>query len=84
MLTEQRLCEVLQKVAPSAQVTVTRDGRQWVAVVVSPSFEGQDEGDRQSDVWGLILDNLEPYEQTQVEFIFTNTPDEQRADAVSP
>jgi hypothetical protein len=90
MLTEQRLSEVLQRIGSDAVVMLTRDGRRWIAEVVTTAFEGKDEADRQSDVWGLILDNLEPHEQTEVEFIFTNTPgetedtpDEQVSDARS-
>ncbi|MFV8752108.1 hypothetical protein ACNOYE_16295 [Nannocystaceae bacterium ST9] len=53
----------------------------WVAIVVSESFAPLDEDERQSAVWGLILDNLPDHEQTLVEFVFTSTPEEQRAAA---
>lgn len=78
MLTEEKLSNVLRKVADDAEVTLHRDGYQWVAVVVSSSFEHQDDDERQSAVWELILDNLEVDEEPQVEFIFTNTPAEQK------
>ena len=66
--------------APAATVDIARDGGKFLAFVLSPSYEGVDEGDRQAQAWGLLLDNLPDDEQAQVAFVFTNTPEE-RAEA---
>lgn len=79
MLTEQRLREVLGKIE-GATVDIGRDGGKLLAFVVSPVYEGMDEGDRQAQAWGLLLDNLSDDEQSQVAFVYTNTPQE-RAEA---
>lgn len=79
MLTEQRLREILCRIE-GARVDVGRDGAKYVAFVVSSSYEGMDEGDRQAQAWGLLLDNLTDDEQAQVAFVYTNTPQE-RAEA---
>lgn len=55
--------------APAFKVTAT---------VISPSFEGQDEGARQDIVWGAALAGLGEEGSASVEFIFTLTPDEAR------
>jgi hypothetical protein len=61
-------------------VDIALDGRKFLAFVVSPAYEGVDEGDRQAQAWELLLDNLPDDEQAQVAFVFTNTPEE-RAEA---
>ncbi|HWE38867.1 MAG TPA: hypothetical protein VG406_20120 [Isosphaeraceae bacterium] len=47
----------------------------WVSVV-SPTFEGMDEGDRQEIVWQRVLDDFEPADQKRIEFIYTDAPSE--------
>jgi hypothetical protein len=44
--------------------------------VVSPTFEGMDEGDRQEIVWRHVLDDLEPADRKRIEFIYTDAPSE--------
>lgn len=75
MLTEQRLREVFSRLE-GATVDIGRDGSKYVVFVVSPAFRCMDEGDRQSQVWGLLLDNLPDDEHAQVAFMYTNTPEE--------
>lgn len=76
MLSEARLREVLEKVEGVSYVIIDREGGKLVGVVVSPAFEGQEEHQRQSDIWGLLIDNLTDGELAQVSFVFTNTPAE--------
>ncbi|GEM_PF-1247001 len=76
MLTEQRLREVLGRIEGVTDVIVGRDGGKFVAIVVSPSYEEVDEGVRQAQAWGLLLDNLSDDEAAQVAFVYTNTPEE--------
>ena len=44
-----------------------------VVLVVSRSFEDRPEEDRQSMVWGHLIDHLSDYEQNGVEYVFTRT-----------
>lgn len=67
--------ETLPLAYPPA-VTVSRDGRKLVAVVVSASFENMDEADRQGLVWGHLQDQFEDDDLVLLEFVFTNTPSE--------
>jgi acid stress-induced BolA-like protein IbaG/YrbA len=55
---------------------VTIEGRpgHWVAQVISPDFAKLDEAERQSMVWGHLLDNLTDSQRMQVEFVFTVAP----------
>lgn len=76
MLSEQRLREVLEKVEGQTDIFIGREGSKYLAVVVSPAFEGKEEHERQSEAWGLLINNLTEAEQAQVSFVFTNTPEE--------
>jgi acid stress-induced BolA-like protein IbaG/YrbA len=51
-------------------------GYRVVAVVISSSFQGMPDGDRQHMVWGKLLDELTEREQGWVEFVFTKAPSE--------
>ncbi len=51
-------------------------GYRVVAVVVSRSFEGMTDGDRQHLVWRKLLEELTDREQEWVEFVFTKAPSE--------
>jgi acid stress-induced BolA-like protein IbaG/YrbA len=76
MLSEQRLREILHKVGGVTEVFIDREGSKFIAGVVSPAFDGKEEHERQDEVWGLLIDNLDDEEQAQVSFVFTNTPAE--------
>jgi hypothetical protein len=45
-------------------------------VVTSKEFETMDEGERQHLVWKKLIEKLDPYEQTLVEFVHTTAPSE--------
>ncbi len=53
-----------------------RHSLRYLASVVSPSFAAMSDADRQSLVWGQILDRLDESEQRRVEFVYTETPEE--------
>jgi len=42
----------------------------------SPKYADIPEVERQSQAWGLVLDNLSDAEAAQVSFVYTNTPEE--------
>jgi acid stress-induced BolA-like protein IbaG/YrbA len=54
-------------------------GFKVVAVVTSDDFETMDEGERQQLVWVRLLEELDSYEQTLVEFVHTMAPSEREA-----
>ena len=51
-------------------------GYRAVAVLVSKTFEGMPDGDRQHLVWRKLLEDLTDREQEWVEFVFTKAPSE--------
>jgi acid stress-induced BolA-like protein IbaG/YrbA len=51
-------------------------GSRVVAVVTSEEFESMDEADRQQLVWMKLLEELDDYEQSRVEFVHTMAPSE--------
>jgi acid stress-induced BolA-like protein IbaG/YrbA len=52
------------------------NGFRVVAVVTSRDFETMDEGERQHLVWKKLIERLDDYEQTLVEFVHTMAPSE--------
>jgi acid stress-induced BolA-like protein IbaG/YrbA len=59
-------------------------GYRVVAVVVSKTFEGMPDGDRQHLIWRKLLEGLTDREQEWVEFVFARAPSEwKRGDASS-
>lgn len=55
---------------------VNEDAPQCIVVIVSSDFEGMDEADRQSLVWGHLLHSIAVEEMGRIEFIFTDAPSE--------
>ena len=47
-----------------------RPGR-WLAVVISPDYEGVPDHKRQSDAWGALLDAYGMSVSREVEFVYT-------------
>ncbi|HKI21738.1 MAG TPA: hypothetical protein VKA15_27855 [Isosphaeraceae bacterium] len=82
MKSKEQLEEKVKKVLgmlPLADLNVEFEahrGFKVIAVVTSKQFEKMDEGDRQHMVWAQLIDHLDPYEQTQVEFVHTMAPSE--------
>ena len=76
MLSEDRLRDILSRVPGATQVIVGHRGSKLVAIVVSPEYADIPEVERQSQAWGLVLDNLSDAEAAQVSFVYTNTPEE--------
>jgi acid stress-induced BolA-like protein IbaG/YrbA len=50
------------------------DYHQVLGIIVSPSFEGMDEGRRQEIVWDRVLRTFDEAERRSIEFIYTNAP----------
>lgn len=60
------------------QVAIQLDGQKLIAVVVSAKFENMDEGERQRLVWQHLQETFSAVQLVQVEFVFTNTPQEDK------
>jgi acid stress-induced BolA-like protein IbaG/YrbA len=54
-------------------------GRTIMATVVSGSFSGMDEAERQRMVWEALRENLDEQERAAVEFVFTIAPGERES-----
>ena len=75
---KEKLKQVLKRldvVDPEVRI-LDEFGYRLVALVVSKTFEGMSDGDRQHLVWGKLLDELTDREQEWVEFVFTKAPSE--------
>ena len=80
-ITKERLKQVLEGMPNVTEVIVDGIWR-FMATVISPSFRDRDEAERQADVWSYVREHLSADEDQlyeKIEFIFTNTPEEQRA-----
>lgn len=79
------LRKALAPILEAPEISARRgDFYNFLGFVVSPTFEGMDEGRRQEIVWAEILDHLSPEMQDRVEFIYTDAPseiEEQTSDA---
>jgi stress-induced morphogen len=76
-MTRDELETDLRALPDVREVSVVGNGT-LIATVVSGSFAGQDEAQRQAAVWSLLRDRHrdEPHRLQNVEFIFTNAPGE--------
>jgi hypothetical protein len=52
------------------------DFNRYLGFVISPDFEGMDEGDRQVLVWNHLQKTFDLDEMGQIEFFFTDAPSE--------
>lgn len=81
MATKQLLQEVLDRWPEAESVTVetVKPGSRLMAMVVSNSFAGQNEAERQARVWSYVCSQIPSEDDLRnIEFIFTNTPNEER------
>lgn len=77
MLTDAQLREILLSMEGVAAVQIEK-GRRLVAFVQASHFRDMEEGARQAQVWNFLRDKLPPEQLDQVEFVFTDTPEERR------
>lgn len=61
------------------KIDVVPDGRRFTAIVTTPDFAQMDESERQRRVWGHLRKHFTDHELIRLEFIFTNSPDEELA-----
>jgi len=78
VMTVESLREILLRLPDVDDVQVSKVGRKLVATVVASRFEGVDEGERQSEIWDLLLGELKFEQRRKIEFVFTDTPEELR------
>src|SRR4051812_30946209 len=69
----KKALEGMDLVDPVVKILENR-GSRVLASVVSPSFEAMDEADRQSMVWGRLIDELGDHDSRLVEFVYTDSP----------
>jgi acid stress-induced BolA-like protein IbaG/YrbA len=75
---KEKVKQILQQLAiADPQVKILEEsGSRVLAEVVSSSFEGMDQGERQRLVWSKLLDELGDDQSRWVEFVFTDAPSE--------
>lgn len=61
------------------EVEMIKEGHRWVACIVSATFEGINEAERQALVWDILEQNLTEEEHRQVVYVSTTSPSEQQA-----
>jgi acid stress-induced BolA-like protein IbaG/YrbA len=78
MKIQEKVKKVLEELPLSGlSVEIEPDnGFKVVAVVTAKEFETMDEGERQFLVWKKLIESLDDYEQTLVEFVHTMAPSE--------
>jgi acid stress-induced BolA-like protein IbaG/YrbA len=84
-MTEEQLRNALENLPFVVNdVAVRSDEGRLIGVVVSTQFEGMDEAERQRVVWHHLFQLFDARQLTRIEFVFTNTPQEDAeiADAV--
>jgi acid stress-induced BolA-like protein IbaG/YrbA len=73
---KERLHAVLATAAVAdPEIEVTWDGYKVVGAVVSSTFEGINEAERQALIWDA-LEQMSMEERLRVAFVFTDTPEE--------
>lgn len=75
MPTREELQQALQTMPDVDQTTVVGE-RNLIATVVSPAFRERNEAERQETVWTYLRRCFEEDDLQNIEFIFTNTPEE--------
>lgn len=78
MATRAELEQALTTMPDVDQATVVGE-QSLIATVVSGSFSEQNEAQRQETVWGYLRRQLGSDALRNIEFIFTNTPEENAA-----
>jgi acid stress-induced BolA-like protein IbaG/YrbA len=68
--------KVLEEIdLPGLEVEIESEERGRVVMeVLSPAFETMPEYERQELIWAKLLEKLDDYEQTLVEFVHTTAP----------
>jgi len=73
----ERLRTVLDGLLDNPVVSAERTNLGRVLIsVVSPTFEGKEQFERQRFIWGAVLDNFDEGDQRRIEFIYTDAPSE--------
>lgn len=72
-MKKEQIKKVLEELG---RTDVDEEFGRYSAIVVSPEFEGLDEGERQHRVWKHVIERLDPDTSEALEFIYTYSPSE--------
>lgn len=76
-MTEEQLRKALESLPfPVEKLVVYTEKGRLLAIIVANQFEGLDEADRQQLVWRHLFQRFDARQLTPIEFIFTDTPQE--------
>jgi acid stress-induced BolA-like protein IbaG/YrbA len=56
------------------------DPYRFLGIIVSPTFEGMEDFDRQELVWQRVYKTIDEEDRRRIEFLFTNAPSEVTAE----
>jgi hypothetical protein len=76
---ETRLRRVLESLSYGDQQVAVESvsPRNVIGVVTTPDFDEMGEAERQRRVWEEVQRNISEEDRARIEFIFTNTPEEE-------
>ncbi len=76
-MNSELLKQTLEKLSLREMVVkVEMTRRKFVARVISPEYENQEDWERQQAVWSLLLSELTEEQCEMVAFVFADTPEE--------
>lgn len=77
-MTEQELADALRSLplTQPPEVSITRGGWRFIAIVISPDYEDMDESERQRMVWHLLHARFPLHELGAIEMVLTDSPSE--------
>ena len=74
---QQRVRQVLESLGlDDPQIHVSGEPNAILATVVSRTFSGMDEAERQRRVWAALLEALDQRDRVAIKFVFTVAPDD--------
>lgn len=76
MATRQELDAVLRTLPDGVERVEVVGDRTLIATVVSESFSGRNEADRQASVWSYLQTRLDESNLQNIEIILTDAPDD--------
>jgi acid stress-induced BolA-like protein IbaG/YrbA len=77
-MTEQELADALRSLplTNAPEVSITRAGWRFIAIVISPDYEDMDEFERQRMVYHLLHEKFPLHELRSIEMVLTDSPSE--------
>jgi len=80
IFNENSIREKLEQLGDGTTIALQRESPfTYTLLVRSPTFQGVEEAHRQAQVWSLLQEAFGDEQMRRIEYIFTESPDEQAA-----